>query len=312
MILALALGCANLDAFVFNGIHCTAVGPDTCEGPDSPWDQICVPCDEEYDWGRDYPWFPGELTPAESIRAVDPLFLTRAPFETTDGAGALDAYFLAAHADAPDGPQTTVVYNHGNYASIEHYQPRLRALHEAGYNVFVWDYRSYGKSEPVDPPTAEQHLADADAAFAEALRWAPDPSKVVVYGYSLGAIAATRMAAEGRVCAQVLEAPFTSMAQISTDATTLSLKEQLLSDGGFDNRGRMARIDAPTLGMSGTADDFFPTDDVRNLVRTGPGPRELWVLPGVHHGVSDVGIVEAGFGDWRAHVGDFLADRGCR
>jgi pimeloyl-ACP methyl ester carboxylesterase len=312
MLLAWFVGCANLDAFVFNGVHCSTVGPDTCEAIDSPWDAICVPCEQDYDWGRDYPWFPETLAAGESVRPIDPALVRRVPIPTTDGLGTLDAYFVAAHADDPAGPTTTIVYNHGNYAGIEHYQPRLRYLHEAGYNVFVWDYRGYGKSEPPEAPTGEQHLADADAALAEALALAPDPDRVVAYGYSLGAVAATRMASTSELCALVLEAPFTSIAEITTDNTTLSLGEQFLSEGAFDNFARMATIATPTLGMTGTADDLFFSEDVRALVNTGPGPRELWTLPGVHHGVSDIGIPEAGFGPYRRRVDDFLAEHGCR
>jgi uncharacterized protein len=305
-------GCFTLDSFVFNPVHCTTVGPDTCDPEMPTWDRICVPCEEEYDWTRDYPWFPETLSADETIRPIDAALVRRVPITSLDGEATLDAYFLAAHDDDPAGPTTTIVYNHGNYAGIEHYQPRLRYLHEAGYNVFVWDYRGYGKSLPDTAPTPEQHLADADRAYQKALELAPDPSRMVAYGYSLGAVAATRMAAEQDPCALVLEAPFTSMEQIAQDNSTLTIKEQFLSEGAFDNFARMEQIDTPTLGMSGTADDLFFTDDVKTLVNTGPGPREMWVLPDIHHGVSDIGIPEAGFDAWRDQIDAFLAEHGCR
>ena len=47
-----------------------------------------------------------------------------------------------------DLAETTIVYNHGRYASIDHYMPRIQMLHELGVNVYVWDYQGYGKSLP--------------------------------------------------------------------------------------------------------------------------------------------------------------------
>lgn len=306
------VGCADLDGFVFAPVHCSTVGPDTCAGADDPWDAICARCAEPYDWQRAYDWMPGTLAPGEDVRPVDPALVERVTFPSADGLATLDGYFLASHRDDPDAANVTIVYDHGNYAGIEHYQPRVRLLHEAGYNVFVWDYRGYGKSLPDATPTGEQLLADADTAWDTALGLAPEPTQVVPYGYSLGAIAATRMAERGFPCGLVLEAPFTSLAAIARDNTTLSLGEQMLSAGDFDNGARMERIGAPVLAMAGALDDLFPPDEVRAMVQRGPGPREVVVVPGARHGVSDGGIPEQGLDAYLTLVGDFLVEAGCR
>lgn len=309
IVLALA-ACATLDAFVFSPVHCSTVGPDTCDGGD--WDAVCVPCEEPYDWSLEHPWMDGTLAEGQVVRPVDPALVEAFTLPTDDGEGELDAYFLAAHGEDPDAARVTIAYNHGNYAGIEHYLPRLRFLHEAGYNVLVWDYRGYGKSEPPTTPTPEQHLADGRLALAAALERAPDPTRVVAYGYSLGAITATEMVGGGETCALLLEAPFTSLAEIARDNTTLTLGEGFLSEGSFDNFVRMEAYDGPVLGMSGTADDFFPTETVRALVETGGGPSELWALDGVHHGISDGGVPEAGLDAYLGRIREFLAEQGCR
>lgn len=311
MIALSLLACANLDAFVFHGVPCSRVGPETCEGTDSPWDALCLACEEPYDWARDYAWMEGTLAAGESVRPVDEASVTAATFDTTDGEGALDAVFLASHGEDPELADVTVLYNHGNYASLEHYQPRIRMLYEAGYNVLAWDYRGYGKTLPEEPPTAEQHLDDAGVVLAHALELAPDPDKVVPYGYSLGTITATEQAVRGETCALLLEAPFVSMASVANDNTTLSLGEQLFSSGGFDSTRRMDVYAGAALGMTGTADTTAPTEKVHLLMEHGPGPREVWELPGVRHGLSDGGIPEAGLDDYLEHLRTFLADNGC-
>ena len=311
MIALSLLACANLDAFVFNGVPCSQIGPETCEGKDSAWDALCVVCEQPYDWTRDYPWMDGTLRPDQSIRPVDDWLVTELDVKTEDGEGHLDGVFLAAHGDDPVLARITLLYNHGNYASIEHYQPRIRMLYEAGYNVLAWDYRGYGKTTPETSPTAEQHLSDASLMLAEARRLAPDPDLVIPYGYSLGTITATAQAVEADSCALLLEAPFASMASIANDNTTLSLGEQLFSAGGFDSRARMDVYEGAALGMTGTEDRTAPTEKVHALLERGPGPREVWELPGVHHGVSDGGIPEAGLDDYLDHLRTFLDQHGC-
>jgi hypothetical protein len=304
------LGCATLDGFVFNPVHCSTVGPETCEA-DNAWDGICAPCEEPYDWARDYPWMEGTLGPGESVRPVDEARIEPLTFPTDDGEAELDAYFLSAHGDDPEAARVTVVYHHGNYAGIEHYLPRVRFLHEAGYNVLVWDYRGYGKSEPAVTPTPEQHLADGRLVLARALELAPDPERVVAYGYSLGAITASEMAVSGEICALLLEAPFTSLSEIAHDNTTLSMGEQFFSAGLFDNFERMEVFEGPALGLSGTEDDWMPLEVVTELVQTGPGPREVWAVEGARHGISDGGVPEAGLAEYRARIREFLAAQGC-
>ena len=127
----------------------------------------------------------------------------------------------------------------------------------------------------------------------------------------LGTITATAQAVEADSCALLLEAPFASMASIANDNTTLSLGEQLFSAGGFDSRARMDVYEGAALGMTGTEDRTAPTEKVHALLERGPGPREVWELPGVHHGVSDGGIPEAGLDDYLDHLRTFLDQHGC-
>ena len=133
--LLLLCGCATLDSFVHGGIPCSTVSEDTCNETKNVWDNVCVPCDEPYDWTKTYPWMDGTLTDGETIRS--PGTANQFTIETTDGLGSLDAYFIPAHGENRQYANTTIVYNHGNYAGIEHYQPRVHMLHELGFNVLV-------------------------------------------------------------------------------------------------------------------------------------------------------------------------------
>lgn len=306
-LLSLGAGCADLDLFVFNPIHCSIVSEETCTAYDDAWNNACVPCEDPYDFGIDYPWVEGMLAEGQGVRAIDPALIEPLSLPTADGEGTLDAYFIYAHGGDPTTSGMTVVYNHGNYIGIEHYLPRLRVLHEAGYNLLVWDYRGYGKSQPDTTPTPEQHLSDARLVLEEAQARAPHPDRVISYGYSVGSLSATEMAVSGEVCALILEAPFTSMFRVARSNSGLSLRERFFSSGDWDNFGRMARYGGPAFGMVGTLDSQFPPEDVTALLQTGEGPREVWVLEGVDHGIP-VGVVEAGMESYVDRLSGWLED----
>lgn len=297
------VGCATLDSFLFNPVHCSTVSEATCDGSD--WDSICAACDEPYAWDAEHPWFPGQLGEGQTIRA--PAVVERIPIETDDGLATLDAYWIPSHGERPERSGTTVLYNHGNYAGIEHYRPRLRVLHELGFNVLVWDYRGYGKSEPASVPTPEQFLADARQVRALAGTLAPDPDRVVIYGYSLGGIPAVEAALADPPCGLALEAPFTSVRLVARSNSTVNLPETFLSEGAYENIRKIEGYTGPLLAMGGTADTFFPWTDVRTLAEAAGGPTRTWFPEGVHHGVSDIGIVEAGVPAYDAELAAWLS-----
>jgi len=55
-------GCLDLDGFVHNPVPCSTVSTETCEDKAyTPFEQVCVPCDEDYSCTRDYDWLDGTL-----------------------------------------------------------------------------------------------------------------------------------------------------------------------------------------------------------------------------------------------------------
>lgn len=311
-ILALALalgsaGCLTFDGFVFDGIPCSQVGPDTCDPEDEAWDQVCVPCGEAYDWQRDYPWFPQTLAPGQTIRPVDPGSVVDLTIGLSGG-GEADAVFLAGHGALAD---TTILYSHGNYANLEHYAPRLRMLHEAGYSVFSWDYRGFGKTQPETFATPDEFMDDAMAVRDALDALAPDPDRIVLYGYSLGAIPAVEQALTRPGCALVLETPFPSLSNFAEGSTTLALPDQLLSDGRYDNVYKLREHPGPLLAMAGEVDGLIPPHMVEELADANGGPTEFWVVPGSEHGISTKGVPEMGLDAYFERLSDFLEGTPC-
>jgi pimeloyl-ACP methyl ester carboxylesterase len=308
----LLLSCLTLDTMVHNGRHCSAVDTWTCEDVESDWDKVCLPCETEYDWAREYDWMEGTLSEGEAIRAVDAARVHDHELETADGLGRLDVVVLDSHGDRPATASLTVLYSHGNYAGIEHYAPRIRMLHEAGYRVVAWDYRGYGKSEPASAPTGEQFLADASTVLDWTLdELGTDQGDLVIYANSLGAIPATEMSLLRPGCATVLEVPFPGIRDTGQDATGLDMPGSFFTSGQFENTEKIRGYEGPLLVMVGELDDKFPVETERAFVDNHPGPDAFVVIEGAHHGISNRGVPEVGFSAYAETLEDFLIEQGC-
>ena len=299
-------GCINVDGFVYRGVSCENVNEQTCDGPESVWDRICVPCEDPYDWGATHPWMEGMLEAGDEVRPISNDVVVRAPLATDDGVGELDVYFIPSHGEVPELAETTILYHHGNYGGVEHYIPRLRMLYELGYNVIVWDYRGYGKSMPSTYPTAEQFISDGRAVRAYADTLAPNPARIVMYAYSLGANAAVDASAHQPGCALVLEAPFTGAGGITRDAG-VAWPDSYLSEGRFNNEARLGDYNGPLFVMVGSEDTFFSPDSVRRLHDAAPtSSKAFWEVPGAGHGVTGGGVPEAGLRDYEMQIRQFI------
>ncbi len=84
----------------------------------------------------------------------------------------------------------TFLYCHGNSGNIWRYWYRAVALWNMGANVFIFTYRGYGLSK--GETTRDNIKKDVEAA-ATCLKARPDidTNKIIVYGYSMGAITAS-------------------------------------------------------------------------------------------------------------------------
>ena len=109
-------------------------------------------------------------------------------------------------------PRGTVVYCHGNAGNIGGRAQLAPEFTRRGFNLFLWDYRGYGRSG--GRPTEKGFYADARAAYdaAEAMsRKLP----VIAYGHSLGAAVAIQLAQDRPLAGLIVQGGFASMADMA-------------------------------------------------------------------------------------------------
>jgi hypothetical protein len=183
------------------------------------------------------------------------------------------------HAPAPAG-RPTILYLHGNAGEIADRPRRWAFYRQAGFGVAFLSYRGFGGSGGA---ISEAGLhRDADAAHAWLLAQGVAADRLAVVGESLGTGVAVRLAADQPVGALLLEAPFTSAADIAA-ARYPWLPVRLLMRDPFPSRDRIARVAAPILIQHGETDAVIPFASGRALFDAAPEPKTFIARPGLGH-----------------------------
>ena len=79
----------------------------------------------------------------------------------------------------------TIIFFHGNGDNVSTQLPNTFWLPAKGYDVYVFDYRGYGKSQgEVD---LDDIISDMELTIAHVVKQLPEDEKLIVMGHSLGA-----------------------------------------------------------------------------------------------------------------------------
>ena len=102
-----------------------------------------------------------------------------------------------------------IFYLHGNAGSIHSWGGVAKTYTDLQYDVFLLDYRGYGKSEGKIRKQEELFL-DVQFAYDQMKKRYPE-SKISLLGYSLGSGLAAKLAADNSPKLLILQAPYYSM-----------------------------------------------------------------------------------------------------
>ena len=175
----------------------------------------------------------------------------------------------------------TLLWFHGNAGNISHRLDNLRLIHDhLGTNVFLFDYRQYGRSDGV--ASEEGLYADARGALAY-LHGRSDirPERIIYFGRSLGSAVALDLATTAAPCGLILESPFLSVREMAR--TILPGPLANIVPTGFDNRSKIAQIRCPLLFIHGDRDEIVPYAQGRQLFETASPPKAFYTIRGAGH-----------------------------
>lgn len=199
----------------------------------------------------------------------------------------LNGWFMRSRG-AP--PLATIIFFHGQAGNIINVAGIGETMASLGFNVVLFDYRGYGRSEGSIEDERDMY-ADADAVYDYVVnqrRTAPE--QVVLYGHSLGTAAVVDLASRKRCAAIILESGLASASDMaSIRLPWLPKWLHSLGRNRFDSARKLAGVSCPVLAAHGEPDNVVPTEEGRALYAAAHEPKSLIILPGADHGVSGFG-----------------------
>jgi uncharacterized protein len=190
---------------------------------------------------------------------------------------------------APRPGHHVVIYFPGNGDTLAGLVGRFRDITSDGTGLVALSYRGYAGSS--GQPSEPGILQDAAAAYAFTAALYP-AGRIVPWGFSLGSGVAVALAANHPVGGLILEAPYTSIADIAATAFRLFPVRYLLKDR-FRSDQRIARVKAPLLIMHGGRDSTISISFGEALFALANEPKQFVRFPeGGHNDLDAFGAIE--------------------
>lgn len=234
--------------------------------------------------------------------------VTPASFDV-DGVQLEELYFAvddsvrlnAWHLTRPDA-RATVLFFGGNGFYLVQSLGYIRALTQHPVNVFMFDYRGYGRSEGT--PSVPAFKRDALAAYQQVRdRLGVPADRIVVHGHSLGTFLATYVGTERPVGGIVLENPATDVNDWVNGLApwyvrlfvSFEVDEDLQDES---NVGRLQRMPSvPLFIVAGGQDNITAPEMARTLyAEAATTQKQLVVIPdGGHNQLYETDAYQAGY-----------------
>jgi len=108
-----------------------------------------------------------------------------------------------------------VFYLHGNAGTVDTWGKIASNYTNLGYDIFILDYRGFGKSEG-EISSEEQLFSDISSAYNQ-LKKQYKEENIIITGYSIGSGMATYLASINKPKALVLQAPYYCLEDLATE-----------------------------------------------------------------------------------------------
>lgn len=202
-------------------------------------------------------------------------------FRTEDGLN-LNGWFVPGKKSSSVEDLHTLLWFHGNAGNINNRLENIKMLHDrVPVNVFIIDYRQYGKSE--GKVSEQGTYIDAGAALTYLhSRKDINHEKIIFFGRSLGSAVAIDLAVKENCCVLILETPFTSIKEMGKELYPL-LPINLFLRTKYDSLSKIRDVKVPTLIMHGDKDELVPFEQGRKIYEAANEPKEFYTIPGDNH-----------------------------
>ncbi|MFQ5449361.1 MAG: alpha/beta hydrolase [Nitrospinaceae bacterium] len=179
------------------------------------------------------------------------------------------------------GARAVLLWFHGNAGNLTHRLDNIHRLMPLKLNVFIFDYRGYGKSEG-DPDEPGLYL-DSQAAYDVVVREkSAAPERLFLFGRSLGGVCAVEVASNNPAAGLILESVFTSTEDMARNLFPLFPLGWAIKSK-FDALSRIPEVTLPKLFLHGTRDEIVPFRLGKKLYEAAASPKEFYAIEGASH-----------------------------
>ncbi|UAT34841.1 alpha/beta hydrolase [Escherichia fergusonii] len=220
--------------------------------------------------------------PDDKIYGPDPWSAESVEFTAKDGTR-LHGWFIPSATGPAENAIATVIHAHGNAGNMSAHWPLVSWLPERNFNVFMFDYRGFGKSK--GRPSQAGLLDDTQSAI-NVVRHRSDvnPQRLVLFGQSIGG--ANMVSALGNgdregIRAVILDSTFASYSSIANQMIPGS---GLFMDDSYNAERFIAEVSPiPVLIIHGKADRVIPWEQGERLYDLTREPKQKINLPDGEH-----------------------------
>lgn len=197
-------------------------------------------------------------------------------FKTEDGL-TLHGWFVPSTED-----KITLLWFHGNAGNLSHRLENIIYLHKLNINIFIFDYRGYGRSEGRLPSERTIYI-DSRAAYHYLIKEkGVQKENLFFFGRSLGGAVAVEIAREFNCKGIIIESSFTSAREMAGIMFPF-LPVKYFIKTKYNSIEKIKDIYCPKLFIHGNRDKIVPFKLGKKLYDAAPVPKEFFEIKGAGH-----------------------------
>ncbi|WP_025743341.1 alpha/beta hydrolase [Aquimarina pacifica] len=177
-----------------------------------------------------------------------------------------------------------IFYLHGNGGSLASWGNISKFYTDLGYDLFILDYRSYGKSEGTI--NCQEQLFDDNQIVYNELKKTYKEKDIIILGYSIGTGLASKLASDNMPKHLILQAPYYSLTDMMR--RRFSFVPTSILKYKFETNVYLKSCEMPITIFHGNKDGVIPYESSSKLKDDFEKQIHLITLNGQgHNGMSD-------------------------
>ncbi len=189
-----------------------------------------------------------------------------------------------------------ILFAHGNSWNATHFFKKVSFLAQKGYNIYLFDYRGFGKSE--GKPNEKGLYQDLEAAVKNLQDLGISKDNIILWGHSLGGAIVVDIASRFDFKGVILEGTFTSMEDMRKFVTSQPINGKgflifrniaynlMILTQKYDTKSKIGKITSPLLIVHSEEDETVPCFMAKELRKLNPNAKIFISKNGKH---SEVG-----------------------